>query len=66
MKQEKYTKSADIYSAGVVLCLMTTGHLPFPDVRNIPVLIQKMEQCKPDYSDLLMSLVDLLEKMMKM
>lgn len=60
----KYTKEADIWSAGILLYAMVTGELPFDD-DDIQKLLQKIVYTEPIYPHFLSSqMVDLLKKIL--
>ena len=61
---KQYIYSSDIWSAGVVLFAMTTGHLPFED-SNMSRLAQRIIFKEIDYpTNLSRDLLDLLKKML--
>jgi serine/threonine protein kinase len=61
---QRYTKVADIWSAGVLLFTMVVGALPFEDP-CLPTLVQKIVQCDPEYPDFLsLPLLDLLRRIL--
>lgn len=60
----QYTKSADIWSAGIVLYAMTVGSLPF-DCQEIPKLMNAILYSQPVFPDSMSpALKDLISKML--
>jgi serine/threonine protein kinase len=65
IKGQSYSKSADIWSSGVLLYAMCAGELPF-DHPDIQKLLQKVVYTEPKYPNFFSpSLTDLLKKMME-
>ena len=65
IKGQKYTKAADIWSAGVLLYSMVAGHLPFDD-KNTNTLLQKIIYTECNFPNFMSPpLVDLLRKILK-
>lgn len=64
IKEQRYTSSVDVWSAGVLLYWMCVGQLPFVD-DNLQNVLQKIIYADPHYpSYLSQSLKDLLKKML--
>ena len=61
---KSYNKSADIWSAGIILYAMTAGKLPFDDP-DVQVLLQKVVYTNQIYPLIMSrSLIDLLERVL--
>ncbi|OHT05848.1 CAMK family protein kinase [Tritrichomonas foetus] len=65
ISHEKYSKSADVWSAGVLLYYMSTGYLPFMD-QSLPKLLSRIMEENVDIpSHVSPNLKDLIRKLLQ-